>query len=60
MIQVEIIENVNEKDVVDEANYFLSHLEEALFIDIRFSSFLVQNNDEMLTKYCILIIYRVI
>ena len=60
MIQVEIIDSFDETQLINDTNYFLQHLEEALFIDIRFSSFLVRNKDELLTKYSVLIIYRVI
>ena len=60
MIQIEIIESYREASLVKECNYFLEQLEEHLFVDIRFSSFLVRNKDEILTKYSVLIIYRVI
>ena len=59
MVQIEIIENFNEMQLVNDVNYFLEQLEEHLFIDIRYSSFLVKENDVFKTKYSVLIIYRV-
>ena len=59
MVQIEIIENYNEMQLVNDVNYFLEQLEEHLFIDIRYSSFLVKENDVFKTKYSVLIIYRV-
>lgn len=60
MIQIEIIESYSEASLVKECNYFLEQLEEHLFVDIRFSSFLVDDEDGFKTKYCVLIIYRVL
>ena len=59
MIQIEIIESYSESSLVKETNYFLEQLEEHLFVDIRFSSFLVNDENGYNTKYCVLIIYRV-
>ena len=60
MIQIEIIESYSEASLVKQCNYFLEQLEEHLFVDIRFSSFFVHDDGEILTKYCVLIIYRVL
>lgn len=60
MIQIEIIENSNEEQLINDANYFLEQLEEHLFIDIRYSSFFVKEDGITNIRYSVLIIYRVL
>ncbi len=58
MIQVEIIKSHDENQLVSDINYFLQQLEEHLYIDIKYSSFLV-NKEDNTYLYSALIIYRV-
>lgn len=58
MIQIEIINSKDENNLVLDVNYFLEQLEEHLFIDIKYSSFLVDKENNLYT-YSALIIYRV-
>lgn len=58
MIQVEVIESSNEEDFVNDVNYFLEQLENHLFIDIKYS-FSMINNDEKSQRYTALIIYKI-
>lgn len=59
MVQIEIIEKGSEQELVEDVNYFLSQLEEHLFIDIRYSSFFSGENILMPVRYSALILYRV-
>lgn len=56
MIQIEIFKNSDENILVDDINYFLEQLEEHLFIDIKYSSVII-NEDNAL--YSAIVIYRV-
>lgn len=59
MIQVEIIEGFDGNQLVNDVNYFLEQLEEHLFIDVRYSSFFVQEKGMPRIRYSALILYRV-
>lgn len=59
MIQVEIIESINEIDFVEDINYFLQQLENHLFIDIKYSTSIINKENNNHVKYTALIIYRV-
>lgn len=53
MIQIEIIENIKEKDFVDDVNYFLEKLNNHQLVDIKFNSF----DKDDISIYRALIIY---
>lgn len=57
MIQIEIINSKNEDDLVYQVNYFLSKIDECLVKDIKYSSFSLPKNNELI--YSCLIIYLV-
>ena len=57
MLQVEIITSKNEDDLVFKVNYFLSKIDECLIKEIKYSSFFM--NDENEIHFSVLIIYRI-
>ena len=57
MLQVEIITSKNEDDLVFKVNYFLSKIDECLIKEIKYSSFIM--NDENEIHFSVLIIYRI-
>lgn len=57
MLQVEIISSKNEDDLVFKVNYFLSKIDECLIKEIKYSSFIM--NDENEIHFSVLIIYRI-
>ena len=57
MLQVEIISSKNEDDLVFKANYFLSKIDECLIKEIKYSSFIMNEENEI--HFSVLIIYRI-
>ena len=57
MLQVEIISSKNEDDLVFKVNYFFSKIDECLIKEIKYSSFIM--NDENEIHFSVLIIYRI-
>ena len=57
MLQVEIISSKNEDDLVFKVNYFLSKIDECLIKEIKYSSFIMNEENEI--HFSVLIIYRI-
>jgi hypothetical protein len=57
MLQVEIITSKNEDDLVFKVNYFLSKIDECLIKEIKYSSFIMNEENEI--HFSVLIIYRI-
>lgn len=55
MLQVEIINSLEENDLVNQVNYFLSKIDECLVREIKYSSFLLDKENQIM--YSCLIIY---
>ena len=56
-MQIEIISSYSEDDLVYKVNYFLDKIDECLIKDIKYSSFIM--NDENEIHFSVLIIYRI-
>ena len=57
MLQIEIISSNDENDLVFKVNYFLSKIDECLIRDIKYSSFVFEN--EVIYSCLILLVAKV-